>query len=88
MLVALQGVAPYLLQRLAAGGDPTPTTPSRAAQQVPRSTAFPRQAARWLLQHGPLLLRIHVALFYLFGTYYHWEKRVTGALMLPYHHGW
>lgn len=80
MLVALQGVAPFLMQRLAAGGDPSPSTaPPAMPTEAQASMPVARRIARWLMQHGPLLLRVHVALFYLFGTYYHWEKRLTGV---------
>ncbi len=123
-LVALQSIAPYMLQRLATtGGDPEPSTSGAASGATSRSMAVPsttcaprvehdgatthdddgmtahatthlvrrwrvwavshsRHVAQWLLQHGPLLLRIHVAVFYLYGTFFHWHKRLTGMLLV------
>lgn len=33
--------------------------------------------------HAPEAVRLHLALFYFFGVYYHWAKRATGAPAVP-----
>ena len=47
------------------------------------STAAAAEARRaWaaLSGYAPEAVRLHLALFYFFGVYYHWAKRATGAL--------
>ena len=34
----------------------------------------------WLSRHSNTLTRLHLALFYFYGVYYVWPKRVTGAV--------
>jgi hypothetical protein len=56
------------LQRRAAGA------PAWRAARAALSDRWPQLCAA-----GALLGRLHLALFYLYGTYYHWEKRLAGV---------
>ncbi len=55
----------------------------RAQQALqPGAPGWPAASARFLLDHGGTLLRLHLALFYVYGTYFQPAKRVTGACLL------
>lgn len=49
-------------------------------------------ASKWrpawavLASYAPVSARLHLALFYFYGVYYHWAKRATGtcSMRLPY----
>ena len=49
-------------------------------------------ASKWrpawaiLASYAPVSARLHLALFYFYGVYYHWAKRATGNLhaMFPF----
>ncbi len=49
-----------------------------------------RAASKWqpawavLASYAPVAARLHLALFYFYGVYYHWAKRATGALSSVY----
>ena len=38
-----------------------------------------RPAWAVLASYAPVAARLHLALFYFYGVYYHWAKRATGA---------
>lgn len=73
------------------GGAPTGAWAAAMESRVHRasvlgsriSTAAAAEARRaWaaLSGYAPEAVRLHLALFYFFGVYYHWAKRTTGAL--------
>ncbi|EFN58371.1 hypothetical protein CHLNCDRAFT_16970, partial [Chlorella variabilis] len=68
-----------LLQRLASAGRQVAGAVQRASQPVtthlPAATAF-------LKVHGTTVMRIHLALFYMYGLYYQPVKRVAGVRYL------
>ncbi len=45
-------------------------------------------ASKWrpawavLASYAPVAVRLHLALFYFYGVYYHWAKRATGVPLL------
>ena len=47
-------------------------------------------ASKWrpawavLAGYAPVSARLHLALFYFYGVYYHWAKRATGAAYPPF----
>jgi hypothetical protein len=45
----------------------------------PGMPGWPAACARFLHDHGGTLLRLHLVLFYLYGTYFQPAKRVTGG---------
>lgn len=71
--------AALLMQRLAASSSRFWAAATRAAEPATRHVPA---AAAWLRQHGGTLLRIHLALFYVYGLYYQPSKRVAGAMLL------
>ena len=51
-----------------------------AARHEAVSIAFKwRPAWAVLASYAPVAVRLHLALFYFYGVYYHWAKRATGA---------
>jgi peroxin-10 len=67
--------AALLLQRVAAAAQQLAAATQHAARPVTRHLPA---AASFLTQHGGTLVRIHLALFYIFGLYYQPSKRVSG----------
>lgn len=51
----------------------------QAAQWRTVALSTAHRAACLLQLHGSMLLRLHLAVFYLYGTYYHWPKRAAGV---------
>lgn len=58
--------------------------PSTAQQRPALQSMLGKLAAKWgkvwhiLSQYSGAAIRLHLALFYFYGLYYHWSKRATG----------
>jgi Pex2 / Pex12 amino terminal region len=55
------------------------TNPQAASVQITRHAA---EAWRWLGCYSGEAARLHLALFYIYGTYYEWPKRLAGVIPL------
>ncbi|GAB4816692.1 hypothetical protein N2152v2_003738 [Parachlorella kessleri] len=69
-----------VLRRLGAWSQQARERAQQALQ--PGAPGWPAASARFLLDHGGTLLRLHLALFYVYGTYFQPAKRVTGVRYL------